>query len=586
MAENEISILIKVYDEATEKLMGINTQLDKLSSIGSKINAPMESMNKVITTFSKNAKISGTTIETFSNKFLDLTVASKEPVNQLNKLGLMVKAVGLTSRQMKAEIGALGIGLTETGQFFDQMTGKIVPMDKALRLAQLRVKRFKFEYLGLLFALMAINRALGGIIKAQMELFGISDVLSAMWTVVMAPAMEMILPPLMAFATFMMDLPEPIKKAIGVLMLLIFALTTLGVLFITLKLSMQGWVAAFGGLKILGKIFTGIGAVATKAFAAIGVAIQAIAPFILPIIAIIAGLALIVAGVYMVFKEKFEGIGLIIMGIGVILLLFIGWWALIPIAVGAAVFLIIKYWDNIKKFFANVWEAIKSIFKIAWTFIVNFLTNATLIGIIIKNWETIRQAFILIWNSIKTFFVNLWNGLVSFLRTIWDGIRNGFAAVWNGLKSGVQAFINFFKGCWDGIKSVFKGVINFFISGINFWIGAFEKMINFAIRGLNTIIKLINKIPGIELRTIGEIKLPKIPQFEKGGMVDETGLAFLHAGEKVIPKNQVATSSTFSPSIVVNLNGTGPVNGDELARRISESLNREWSYKFQRSLRR
>ena len=114
---------------------------------------------------------------------------------------------------------------------------------------------------------------------------------------------------------------------------------------------------------VLGQLALGIGSLILF-FGSFG----AVATVIGVVGIVLAGLALIVTGVWMVFKKKFEGIGLIIMGVGIILFLFIGWWALIPIAVGLAVFMIIKHWDKFKAFFITLWDTILKIYnsKIGW----------------------------------------------------------------------------------------------------------------------------------------------------------------------------------------------------------------------------
>jgi hypothetical protein len=74
--------------------------------------------------------------------------------------------------------------------------------------------------------------------------------------------------------------------------------------------------------------------------------------------------------------------------------------------------------------------------------------------------------------------------------------------------------------------------------------------------------------------------------FQTGGLVPETGPYLLHAGEYVVPKKEVSSNIAFQPIVTVYATGNGPVNGDEIARRVSETLNREWAIKFQRMARR
>ena len=64
-----------------------------------------------------------------------------------------------------------------------------------------------------------------------------------------------------------------------------------------------------------------------------------------------------------------------------------------------------------------------------------------------------------------------------------------------------------------------------------------------------------------------------------------TGLAYLHAGEKVIPKNQVNSSEStivFSPT--VNLNAS--VGSDMDVRDLANKLNYYWAKDFERMTQR
>ena len=48
--------------------------------------------------------------------------------------------------------------------------------------------------------------------------------------------------------------------------------------------------------------------------------------------------------------------------LGLLLGAFAGWWVLIPVAVGAAAVLVMKHWEPISQFFADLWEGVKQTF--------------------------------------------------------------------------------------------------------------------------------------------------------------------------------------------------------------------------------
>jgi len=108
-------------------------------------------------------------------------------------------------------------------------------------------------------------------------------------------------------------------------------------------------------------------------------------------------------------------------------------WVVAAIAVAA--FLIIKYWEPIKKFFAGLWDGIKAIFFKALDFIKKWgLLFLGPIGWIIMAWKAVPDKF-------KNIGADIINGL------------------WNGIKSKAMALFDFVKGIGKGIATAFKTVL-------------------------------------------------------------------------------------------------------------------------------
>jgi len=108
-------------------------------------------------------------------------------------------------------------------------------------------------------------------------------------------------------------------------------------------------------------------------------------------------------------------------------------WVVAAIAVAA--FLIIKYWDPIKKFFANLWTNIKVIFWKAIDFVKEWgILFLGPIGWVIK-------AYQLLPNKFKAIGTDIVMGL------------------WNGIKSKAMALFDFVKGIGKGIATAFKTVL-------------------------------------------------------------------------------------------------------------------------------
>jgi hypothetical protein len=104
------------------------------------------------------------------------------------------------------------------------------------------------------------------------------------------------------------------------------------------------------------------------------------------------------------------------------------------------------------------------------------------------------------------------------------------------------------KEIWGGIVSFFKGVWNELVSG-------FENYVNIYINGINSIIGLINKIPGVNLKTIPTLNLGSIKAYASGGIVPgaigEPQLALVHGGETINPPGASGITNNFSISQLV-----------------------------------
>ncbi|RAU57425.1 phage tail protein [Bacillus safensis] len=146
-------------------------------------------------------------------------------------------------------------------------------------------------------------------------------------------------------------------------------------------------------------------------------------------------------------------------------------------AIGTAVFLVIKYWEPISKFFIDLWNKITSFTQNAWNGIMTFLKGlwsgikkvassvwGGIKGFITGVWNGIKKAATTIWNGIKTYFTTVFKIYKTIFTTVWNTIKKVVTAVWNGLK-------NTASSVWNGIKSFFStvlgGIKNFFVNNWN-----------------------------------------------------------------------------------------------------------------------
>ncbi|AHL70868.1 hypothetical protein BW16_05525 [Bacillus pumilus] len=146
-------------------------------------------------------------------------------------------------------------------------------------------------------------------------------------------------------------------------------------------------------------------------------------------------------------------------------------------AIGTAVFLVIKYWEPISKFFIDLWNKITSFTQNSWNGIMTFLKVlwsgikkvassvwGGIKGFITGVWNGIKKAATTIWNGIKTYFTTVFKIYKTIFTTVWNTIKKVATAVWNGLK-------NTASSVWNGIKSFFStvlgGIKNFFVNNWN-----------------------------------------------------------------------------------------------------------------------
>lgn len=220
-------------------------------------------------------------------------------------------------------------------------------------------------------------------------------------------------------------------------------------------------------------------------------------------------------------------------------------WILVIVAVIAAIVLLIKNWDTVKKFLIKVWNAIKRaagavwgaiqkvfdtvmnaikrVIESVWNGIVDFFGTVfeiiktavlayfnlyrtiieTVLGVIrtvietvlnvIKTvfstvWDAIRVVVETVWNVIKTVVENGINAVKSVLDSVFGLIRTAWDGFWNGLKATLSAV-------WDGIKSAV-------VAGINLVIGVLNRLIDAA----NAVLSILP----------GDFKISRISEVSSG----------------------------------------------------------------------
>lgn len=118
------------------------------------------------------------------------------------------------------------------------------------------LRGFRMEMLGVMFFGMGMQRMFLGFLQPVMEAYGVFDLFRIMLLMLFLPIMEQLFPILLSIMEWFMNLPEPVKMAIGVLVLIGVVLGTLLFLFGTLALGLGSIVQA---IPVLIALFSGLG---------------------------------------------------------------------------------------------------------------------------------------------------------------------------------------------------------------------------------------------------------------------------------------------------------------------------------------
>jgi len=171
-------------------------------------------------------------------------------------------------RGMVTEKGKGGMG----GGIFGDIGESLFSMDKN--------KRFQFEWLGLMFAAMALQRAFTNLLRPSAEIFGIFELINTMLIVLFAPIMGELMPFIIMFVNLVMDIPEPLQLVIGLITIL--GLIIAGLVFlisqVALGLASLG-LAATGGTLMVAGFFLLLKIILVVSIALVGLALIAAAVY-------------------------------------------------------------------------------------------------------------------------------------------------------------------------------------------------------------------------------------------------------------------------------------------------------------------
>ncbi len=150
--------------------------------------------------------------------------------------------------------------------------------------------------------------------------------------------------------------------------------------------------------------------------------------------------------------------------------------------------------------------------------ILGIVALVAAIVLIAKNWDAVREKTIEVWNTIVGFLQGVWDNIIGFFQANWDkilailfpavGIPILIARNWGLITDIVKNIwdtaIGFVKTAWDNLVSFIAPKVDWLIDKVN------------------SVIRLINRVPGVNIGTIGAIETqPTLPGFQQGGLITE-----------------------------------------------------------------
>lgn len=194
--------------------------------------------------------------------------------------------------------------------------------------------------------------------------------------------------------------------------------------------------------------------------------------------------------------------------------------------------------------------------------IIIAITALIAIGVALwQNWDTVKEKAIEIWNGIADFFSDTWGNITEAFETAWNGIADFFSGIWDGMVSGVKTAVN-------SITGLINGMIGGVESGINAIIGAINSIPSV------TIPDWVPLIGGNEfgIPNISPATLPRIPEWDTGGLVQGPGLFSVGPGVKEIVRYPQQTSGVTIGNITINANTKE--GGHQAAKGLMDEMHR------------
>ena len=247
-------------------------------------------------------------------------------------------------------------------------------------------------------------------------------------------------------------------------------------------------------------------------------------------------------------------------------------------AFAAIAVVIIKNWEPMGVFFANLWNGIRDVFIVTLNVIESFISTtwASIKTITEIAWNSIKMAIIVPVDAVKNLLSIAWSSITSTATNAWDSMESSAAAIWNNIETTISNPIdnlnNSLSEIWSSITS----------TAINAWdsmkssAGGIFSQIKEAI--ISPFRNIHIPMPHFNLstlqKTIAGITFPmpkvSVDWYAKGGIF--TSPQIIGVGERgpeaIVPLNKASGIG----GVTVNMYGPINIRDDQDIYRVSREL--------------